>query len=167
METSETKHRSDVNHVQRKVVNLEKFVVEKFGVDILSNITFIKIDAEGFDYHIFESISPMLGMQPNKPCIQVEYLAGFRRGNRGSTLSDDSRKFFEAIKALPVAYSLHCMNTNVFHARGSAPLSTYSKATLISEGNAVTSATLADGTDIGACEDILLVPPSHPMLNKA
>lgn len=61
--------------VKKPVVNLHQFLVKQYGVDIINQISYIKMDCEGFDSTVLESLVPMIEMmQTNKkPAIQIEY----------------------------------------------------------------------------------------------
>ena len=62
-----------------KTVNLEKFLIEEYGSDIIPKISYIKTDAEGYDSVILKSMIPLIEKickSSTCPDIQVELFAG-------------------------------------------------------------------------------------------
>lgn len=104
-----------VNWVTRKTVQLDAFLVKRYGVAILHKISYIKIDVEGYDMVILLSLYPMLtniiAAGATLPIIQVEYFLEFKRQARGGKLrGKDVVQLFSTIANLPGNYSVYCSN---------------------------------------------------------
>eukprot|EP01065_Artemidia_motanka_P033858 TRINITY_DN40897_c0_g1_i1.p1 TRINITY_DN40897_c0_g1~~TRINITY_DN40897_c0_g1_i1.p1 ORF type:complete len:375 (+),score=129.25 TRINITY_DN40897_c0_g1_i1:57-1181(+) len=81
---------------------LTELLKEKHGVEVLRRVSFIKIDCEGHDPAIVESIQDLLRM--NKPALWIEWFAPFK-GSSPDACSADSKNMFDIIeKAGYVAY---------------------------------------------------------------
>lgn len=101
-------------HFLKKVVHLESFIRTHFGKSALQNIAYIKIDTEGYDHMILDSIHDLLNAQTThqRPVIQIEYFQPYRvasiRLGVPQAVNDDTVKIFRAIEALPGNYSAYC-----------------------------------------------------------
>ena len=49
--------------IKRKAVNLEGFLTQTYGAQILPHVKYIKMDAEGFDSTILKSIYHMISIR--------------------------------------------------------------------------------------------------------
>jgi len=91
-----------------RAVEPVRFLREKYGEGLLRNISFIKIDTEGYDSTLLKVFGPWLRSLPlaSKPLIQVEWFDQFRQC-QGQTVSEGSGKLFDAISEIGyVAYAL-------------------------------------------------------------
>jgi len=73
--------------VQVTGVHLLTFLRERYGEHILSDISFVKIDTEGYDRFVLRSIKPLLSLC--SPIVQVEWFAKF--------ISKEEEDLFHAI----------------------------------------------------------------------
>mmetsp|Transcript_85157 Transcript_85157/g.147177 ORF Transcript_85157/g.147177 Transcript_85157/m.147177 type:complete len:379 (+) Transcript_85157:62-1198(+) len=89
--------------LQFNVVNLEAFLRQKYGPALIPKISFIKTDAEGFDYQILKSMFPLIKQiceASECPVIQVEWFDRFQTQDP-ETISSGSQKLFDVISQMP------------------------------------------------------------------
>jgi len=90
--------------VQLPVEPLQSFLVRHYGKSVLPHIRYIKMDAEGFDAHILESILPIVRIiceSGSCPTLQVEWFDGFVQPSKPNAISEGSRNLFRALEKLP------------------------------------------------------------------
>lgn len=160
--------------VTRKTVKLDAFLAKQYGPDILRKLAYIKIDVEGYDMVILQSLYPMLNKiiaaGAHLPTIQVEYFIEFKSQASGGKLNGkDVVQLFSTIANLPGNYSVYCTNQCNYD-RGAC-------ATEALAENALTITSVSTATDGWQeatevhfvtdknrdvlCEDLMLVPHRH------
>ena len=84
-------------------------------MDIIQNIVYIKIDCEGFDEVVLQSLIPMIDQLPlnKKPAIQIEYFEQDRIQADGDNglLTDRMYAALNTLTRLSGNYSLYCTIT--------------------------------------------------------
>merc|ERR1712217_521255 len=85
------------------VVGLYGFLENKYGLEWMSRLAFIKTDAEGFDYQLILDMIPLINYicsSSKCPVLQVEWFSGFK-GSDPKGITANSRKLFDALGKLP------------------------------------------------------------------
>lgn len=90
--------------VQLPVEPLGPFLERTYGAELVSQIRYIKTDAEGYDAEIVDSIVPLVALVCARarrcPTLQVEWFAGFVATSQPA-VSAGSRRLFSALGSLP------------------------------------------------------------------
>ena len=90
--------------VQLPVEPLGPFLERTYGAELVSQIRYIKTDAEGYDAEIVDSIVPLVALVCARarrcPTLQVEWFRGFVATSQPA-VSASSRRLFSALGSLP------------------------------------------------------------------
>jgi FkbM family methyltransferase len=88
------------------VVQLMPFLVKRYGESIIGNVSFIKIDVEGYDMHLLRLLTPMIAKIGERKCpmVQIEWFEFFRNAPGGAK----NVALFDVIYGLPGKWTAVC-----------------------------------------------------------
>ncbi|CAF1498082.1 unnamed protein product [Adineta steineri] len=72
-------------HVE--LVVLSDFLEKNYSDDVIANISFIKIDTEGYDMYILDTLEPIFKKTKERPIIFIEWFVSFKKDKNLELLS--------------------------------------------------------------------------------